>query len=64
MATLAANMKLLAHHDMDGFGNCGEGMALQRAKSIQINDVYIDEKRIVYAVDRIVGGLYILEMKL
>jgi len=34
------------------------------AKSIQINDVYIDETRIVYAVDRIVGGLYILEMKL
>jgi len=34
------------------------------AKSIQINDVYIDEKRIVYAVDRIVGGVYILEAKL
>ena len=32
MATLAKNMKLLAHHDMDGFGNCGEGMALQRTR--------------------------------
>ena len=34
------------------------------AKSIQINDVHIDENAIVYAVDRIVGGLYILEMNL
>jgi hypothetical protein len=29
---------------------------------IQINDVYVDENRIIYAVDRIVGGLYILEL--
>ncbi|HYE91568.1 MAG TPA: hypothetical protein VEA38_11140, partial [Terriglobales bacterium] len=28
----ARNMKLLAHHEMDGFGNCGEGMALQRTR--------------------------------
>jgi hypothetical protein len=34
------------------------------AQSIQINDVYIDEHAVVYAVDRIVGGLYILEMNL
>ena len=33
------------------------------AKSIQINDVLIDERRVVYAVDRIIGGLYVLEMK-
>jgi hypothetical protein len=33
------------------------------ARSIQINDVYIDERRLVYAVDRIIGGLYVLEMK-
>jgi hypothetical protein len=33
------------------------------AKSIQINDVHIDDRKIVYTVDRIVGGLYILEMK-
>ena len=26
------NMKLLAHHPMDGFGNCGEGMAMQRTR--------------------------------
>ena len=32
-------------------------------KAIQINDVLIDERRIVYAVDRMVGGVYILEMK-
>jgi hypothetical protein len=33
------------------------------AKSIQINDVHIDDRRVVYTVDRITGGLYILEMK-
>src|SRR5215469_12145528 len=33
------------------------------AKAIQINDVLVDEKRIVYTVDRVIGGLYILEMK-
>ena len=37
---------------------------LSRAGAIQLNDVYVDERRIVYAVDRIVGGLYILEMTL
>lgn len=30
--------------------------------AIQLNDVYVDEKRIVYTVDRHAGGLYILEM--
>jgi hypothetical protein len=30
--------------------------------SIQINDVYVDEHAIVYAVDRHTGGLYLLEM--
>jgi hypothetical protein len=33
-----------------------------RAGAIQINDVFVDERGIVYAVDRIVGGLYVLEM--
>jgi hypothetical protein len=32
-------------------------------KAIQINDVLIDERGLVYAVDRMVGGVYILEMK-
>jgi hypothetical protein len=32
-----------------------------RAGAIQINDVYVDENQIVYAVDRFAGGLYILE---
>jgi hypothetical protein len=32
--------------------------------AIQLNDVYVDERRIVYTVDRFVGGLYILEMTL
>lgn len=31
--------------------------------SIQLNDVFIDERGIVYAVDRWVGGLYVLEME-
>jgi hypothetical protein len=35
---------------------------LSPAGAIQINDVFVDERRIVYAVDRFVGGLYILEM--
>lgn len=35
-----------------------------RAKAIQINDVFVDERGLVYAVDRIIGGLYIIEMRL
>ena len=31
--------------------------------AVQINDVYVDENRIVYTVDRFAGGLYILEME-
>jgi hypothetical protein len=30
--------------------------------AIQLNDVYVDDRRIVYTMDRHVGGLYILEM--
>jgi len=25
-----STMRLLAHHPLDGFGNCGEGLAIQR----------------------------------
>ena len=32
------------------------------AGAIQLNDVYVDERRIVYTVDRFGGGLYVLEM--
>jgi hypothetical protein len=32
------------------------------AGAIQINDVWVDERRVIYAVDRFAGGLYILEM--
>jgi hypothetical protein len=35
-----------------------------RVDSVQINDVYVDENQIVYAVDRFAGGLYILEMEI
>jgi hypothetical protein len=37
---------------------------LSRAGAIQLNDVYVDDRRIVYTVDRFVGGLDILEMTL
>ena len=39
-----------------------EAPRLSRTGAIQLNDVYVDEKRIVYTVDRHAGGLYILEM--
>jgi hypothetical protein len=35
-----------------------------RVKAIQLNDVFVDERQIVYTVDRMIGGLYIYEMKL
>ena len=35
---------------------------LAPAGAIQLNDVYVDEQRIVYTMDRFGGGLYILEM--
>ena len=35
---------------------------LSPSGAIQINDVFVDENRIVYAQDRFGGGLYILEM--
>ena len=31
--------------------------------TIQLNDVFVDEREIVYTVDRHIGGLYILEME-
>jgi hypothetical protein len=36
--------------------------ALAPHRTIQLNDVFVDERAIVYTVDRHVGGLYILEM--
>src|SRR5512132_1219 len=30
--TLALNMKLIAHHEMGGFGGVGEGMGMQKTK--------------------------------
>jgi len=36
--------------------------ALSPVGAIQLNDVFIDEREIVYTVDRFTGGLYILEM--
>ena len=32
--------------------------------AIQINDVYVDDRGIVYTVDRFTGGLYMLEMNI
>jgi hypothetical protein len=34
------------------------------AGAVQLNDVYVDDRRIVYTVDRFIGGLYILEMSI
>jgi len=31
-------------------------------RCIQLNDVYVDDRRIIYTVDRHVGGLYVLEL--
>ena len=36
--------------------------ALSPRGAVQLNDVYVDEQRLVYTVDRFTGGLYILEM--
>ncbi|HEY1542090.1 MAG TPA: hypothetical protein VGG01_06750, partial [Xanthobacteraceae bacterium] len=30
--------------------------------AVQLNDVYVDERQVVYTVDRFTGGLYVLEM--
>ncbi|MFK8250853.1 LVIVD repeat-containing protein [Ancylobacter terrae] len=38
--------------------------ALAPKGTIQLNDVFVDERQVVYTVDRFVGGLYILEMNL
>ena len=35
---------------------------LSPAGAVQLNDVYVDDRRIVYTVDRFTGGLYVLEM--
>jgi hypothetical protein len=35
-----------------------------RVRTVQINDVYVDENAMVYAVDRFAGGVYILELTL
>ena len=35
-----------------------------RHGAIQLNDVFVDERGIVYSVDRFTGGLYVFELKL
>ena len=37
---------------------------LSPAGAVQINDVYVDDRNLVYTVDRFTGGLYILEMNI
>jgi hypothetical protein len=34
------------------------------AKAIQLNDVFVDDRGVLYTVDRLVGGLYIFELRL
>jgi hypothetical protein len=31
------------------------------AGAVQVNDVYVDERGLIYAVDRFTGGLYVVE---
>jgi len=35
--------------------------ALSPAGAAQMNDIWVDENRLVYTVDRLAGGIYILE---
>lgn len=37
---------------------------LSPAGAIQLNDVFVDDRRVVYAQDRFAGGLYVLEMNI
>ncbi|MEJ5990689.1 hypothetical protein WG902_11870 [Ramlibacter sp. PS3R-8] len=37
---------------------------LSPAGAVQLNDVYVDENRIVYTVDRFTGGLYVLQLEI
>jgi len=37
---------------------------LSPAGAVQINDVFVDDRRLVYAVDRFTGGLYVLELNI
>jgi hypothetical protein len=34
-----------------------------RVGAVQINDVFVDERQVVYALDRIAGGLYTMELR-
>ena len=42
--------------------SCRRHRRCRSTHSIQLNDVFVDEREIVYTVDRFSGGLYILEM--
>ena len=42
--------------------SCPRRRRLAPRGTIQLNDVFVDERGIVYTVDRHVGGLYVLEM--
>ena len=65
-------------HTDDGIDGVGEGSLEYQPQAVatfvpppapgaptgttQINDVFVDEREIVYCVDRHIGGLYCLEM--
>jgi hypothetical protein len=34
-----------------------------RFKAVQLNDVFVDDRGVLFTVDRIIGGLYAYEFK-
>ena len=50
------------YQPVEGGGFVPPAPAGAPTNAIQLNDVFVDERQVVYAVDRHAGGLYILEM--
>ena len=63
------NMAPLAHHELNGFGSCGEGLAIQLTRDGR-RVLWLAQRRlrrraqVVYTVDRFTDGLNVLELRL
>ena len=56
---------ILNQHQLREIAYCVPGAPpLSPKGATQINDVYVDDRGIAFAVDRLIGGLYILEMNI